>query len=93
LRDEAISFLAEIFKIKNRYEASIRKTRHLLKGHVITKYKRWRQTPDFNFDTFKEDLLDEIYDIKERKNGIIDNAVYEFFFSQPDFELWLLGRI
>lgn len=82
-----------IFNIKNRYEAPIRKGSHFLKEHVINKYKRWQQRSDFNFDAFKEDLLDEIFDIKERKNGIIDKAVYDFFFSQADFESWLRGQI
>jgi len=83
----------EIFRIKKRYQAPIRKTSSLLKGHAIKKFKRWRQRPDYTYEAFKEDLLDEIFDIKERKNGIIDKAVYDFFFSQPDFESWLSGQI
>jgi len=83
----------EIFKIKTRYCARIKQTSKLINGHIISKYRKKQQRGAVDFEEFKRDVMDDLWDVKSKSGAVTENAVYEFLFSNPDFEACLTGQI
>lgn len=91
---EKVKSWNEIFRIESRYKATIKKSsKILLKERIRRSYEKKSQKPGFDFEEFRKDIMDSVYDIKEQKNGITDQALYEFLFSNPSFESVLRGQI
>lgn len=83
----------DIFQIKSRYYARIRQTGKLLEDHIKKKYKRKLEKGAVDFAEFKNDMMDDLWDIKSKNSAVTEHAVYEYLFSNPDFEACLNSQV
>ena len=81
---EEIKTWDDIFQIKDRYKAEIKKRADRLRGHVFTKYRKKK-----NLEDTKDDIMFEVEYPYDEPGAIIKKLCYEYFFNYPDFETQL----
>lgn len=70
----------------NDNKARIVKDSYRYKDKLIKEYKKKSVRIGFNFNTFRNDKLDDLEDIYLQKEGIIWKTFHEFVLTDPDFE-------